>query len=71
MGEAIKIDKEIFSERLSSFYAAWKADKRTPNGVFGGANSIVILMGKAEETNLFQKNNAIHVSAWEILHVNV
>lgn len=71
MGETIKIDKEAFSERLSSFYTAWKADKRTPNGVFGSANSIVILMGKAEETNSFQKNNAMHVSALGILSVDV
>lgn len=62
MGEAIKIDKEAFSNRLSSFYTAWKADKRTPNGVFGGASSILVIMGKAEEMSSFQKHNAVHVS---------
>ncbi|KAL1955652.1 hypothetical protein VTO42DRAFT_8197 [Malbranchea cinnamomea] len=60
MGEQIKIDKDLFSSRLSNFYAAWKADRRSANQVFGGASSILILMGKAEETNSFQKNNAMH-----------
>ncbi|GBF65273.1 FACT complex subunit [Trichophyton mentagrophytes] len=60
MGDAIKIDATTFSTRLSSFYSAWKADKRSANQVFGGASSIVILMGKTEDSNSFQKNNAMH-----------
>jgi nucleosome binding factor SPN SPT16 subunit len=63
MGEQIEIDKALFSTRLSSFYSAWKADKRSGNQVFAGASSIVILMGRTEEANSFQKNNAMHVSA--------
>ena len=55
------IDKSTFFNRLSSFYAAWKADKRSGNTTFGGVGSIVILMGKTDEANSFQKNNAIHV----------
>lgn len=62
MGEEIRIDKATFSNRLSSFYSAWRGDKRSGNTVFGGVGSIVILMGKTEETNSFQKNNAMHVS---------
>lgn len=61
MGDTIKIDATTFSTRLSSFYSAWKADKRSANQVFGGASSIVILMGKTEDSNSFQKNNAMHV----------
>lgn len=60
MAEDIIIDKATFFNRLSSFYAAWKADKRPGNGVFGGVGSIVILMGKTDEANSFQKNNAMH-----------
>ncbi|RFU32333.1 Acting on peptide bonds (peptidase), partial [Scytalidium lignicola] len=56
----IKIDKNLFQERLSHFISAWKADKRAGDALFGGANSIVVLMGKSEETAQFQKNNAIH-----------
>jgi nucleosome binding factor SPN SPT16 subunit len=64
MGEQIEIDKALFSTRLSSFYSAWKADKRSgSNQVFAGASSILILMGRTEEANSFQKNNAMHVSA--------
>jgi len=63
MGEEIKIDKATFSNRLSGFYSAWRADKRSGNTVFGGVGSIVILMGKTEEANSFQKNNAMHVSS--------
>jgi nucleosome binding factor SPN SPT16 subunit len=57
----IKIDKNLFQERLSHFISAWKADKRSGDTLFGGASSIVILMGKTEENAQFQKNNAIHV----------
>jgi len=61
MADEIVIDKNVFSNRLSSFYAAWKADKRSGNAVFGGVGSIIILMGKTDEANSFQKNNAMHV----------
>lgn len=61
MAEEIVIDKSTFFTRLSSFYTAWKTDKRSGNTVFGGASSIVILMGKTDEANSFQKNNAMHV----------
>jgi FACT complex subunit SPT16 N-terminal lobe domain len=61
MAEDIIIDKGTFFNRLSGFYAAWKADKRSGNAVFGGAGSIVILMGKTDEANSFQKNNSMHV----------
>ncbi|KAL2218345.1 global transcriptional regulator, cell division control protein [Thermoascus aurantiacus ATCC 26904] len=60
MAEEIVIDKGNFFNRLSSFYAAWKADRRSGNAVFGGVGSIVILMGKTDEANSFQKNNAMH-----------
>ncbi|RDL37751.1 putative FACT complex subunit SPT16 [Venustampulla echinocandica] len=56
----IKIDKNLFQERLSHFIGAWKTDKRSGDAVFGGASSILVLMGKTEESAQFQKNNAIH-----------
>lgn len=57
----IKIDRGLFQERLSSFISAWKADLRSSSSpIFSGANSILILMGKTEESSQFQKNNAIH-----------
>ncbi|KAF8854754.1 transcription elongation complex subunit [Acephala macrosclerotiorum] len=56
----IKIDKNLFQERLSRFVSAWKADKRSGDALFNGASSILVLMGKTEETAQFQKNNAIH-----------
>ncbi|KAF7595126.1 FACT complex subunit spt16 [Aspergillus hancockii] len=60
MAEEIVIDKSAFFNRLSSFFTAWKADKRSSHAVFGGVGSIVILMGKTDEANSFQKNNAMH-----------
>ncbi|KAH8691097.1 transcription elongation complex subunit [Talaromyces proteolyticus] len=60
MAEDIAIDKTVFFDHLSTFYNAWKADKRSGAGVFGGVGSIVILMGKTDESNAFQKANAIH-----------
>lgn len=62
MAEDIVIDKTVFFDRLSTFYNGWKADKRSGAGVFGGVGSIVILMGKTDEANAFQKANAMHVS---------
>ncbi|EPQ63434.1 Subunit of the heterodimeric FACT complex (Spt16p-Pob3p) [Blumeria graminis f. sp. tritici 96224] len=56
----IKIDAKLFHERLSHFTAAWKADKRAGDALFNGASSILILMGRTDETLNFQKHNAIH-----------
>ncbi|KAI5286998.1 FACT complex subunit spt16 [Ascosphaera aggregata] len=60
MAEEIKIDRTTFFDRLGALYSAWKAEKRSTTSVFNGASSIVILMGKTEESNYFQKNNAMH-----------
>ncbi|ROV96304.1 hypothetical protein VMCG_07648 [Cytospora schulzeri] len=60
MSDAIKIDNKLFHERISHFINAWKADKRSGDVLFGGASSIVVMMGKMEEAQGFQKNNAMH-----------
>ncbi|PHH88973.1 hypothetical protein CDD83_6809 [Cordyceps sp. RAO-2017] len=56
----IKIDGKLFQERISHFATAWKNDLRSKDGLFGGASSIVIMMGKVEEVPEFHKNNAMH-----------
>jgi nucleosome binding factor SPN SPT16 subunit len=61
MAEEVKIDKQLFFERLGQFISAWKTDKRTDNALFGGVSSIVVLLGKSEDAG-YQKNNAFHVS---------
>lgn len=48
MADKIAIDKNTFFNHLSNFYASWKSDKRSGNALFGGAGSIVILMGKTK-----------------------
>lgn len=62
----IKIDAKLFQERVSYFATAWKNDLRSKDGLFAGASSIVIMMGKVEEVPEFHKNNAMHVrlSLW-------
>ncbi|MCJ1348492.1 FACT complex subunit spt16 [Peltigera leucophlebia] len=60
MAEEVKIDRQVFHNRLSNFISAWKADKRANDALFGGVGSIVIHMGKNEDTVTFQKNNAMH-----------
>jgi hypothetical protein len=62
MAEEIRIDKQTFQDRLAHFIQAWKTDKRSGDALFNGAGSIVILMGKSEESSAFQKNNSMHVS---------
>ncbi|KHN94288.1 FACT complex subunit spt-16 [Metarhizium album ARSEF 1941] len=56
----IKIDGKLFQERISHFATAWKNDLRAKDGLFGGAASILIMMGKMEEIPEFHKNNAMH-----------
>ncbi|KAL8704867.1 MAG: hypothetical protein Q9201_001983 [Fulgogasparrea decipioides] len=60
MADEVKIDAHTFHHRLSSLTSAWKADKRAGNALFAGVGSIVVLMGKNEETASYQKSNAMH-----------
>ncbi|KZF20719.1 transcription elongation complex subunit [Xylona heveae TC161] len=60
MADEIKIDKDTFHDRLSHLVSAWKADKRSGDALFGGVGSIVVIVGKTEESSSFQKNNAMH-----------
>ncbi len=62
MADEIKIDKQLFQDRLAHFVSAWKADKRAGDASFGGVGSIVVLLGKTEENSMFSKGNAVHVS---------
>ena len=63
MGDSeVKIDKEVFNNRLSHFYTSWKNDKRSSgDAVFGGVGSILVLMGRNEEIPTFAKSNALSV----------
>jgi hypothetical protein len=61
MGDIV-INHEVFQERLGVLYTAWKSDKRNADGVFGGADSLVIVTGKADQDTIYHKNNAVHVS---------
>jgi len=61
MADAIKIDATAFFARLNSLYTSWKADKRAGDTVFGGADSIIVITGKAEQESTYHKNNALHV----------
>ena len=72
MGDEVKIDRETFNNRLSHFVSTWKGDKRQSNdALFGGVGSIVVLLGRNEESQAFQKNNAMHVGATIKLSVQV
>ena len=61
MAEEVKIDKQVFQDRLGQLISAWKAEKRSNDALFGGVGSIVVVLGKADDAE-FQKNNALHVS---------
>ena len=63
MSDEVKIDKDTFHQRLSHFVSTWKSDKRqsSPDALFGGVGSIVVLLGKNEETPIYHKSNALHV----------
>ena len=57
----IKLDSKLFQERISHFATAWKNDLRSKDSLFGGAPSMVVMMGKVEEAPELHKNNAMHV----------
>lgn len=57
MADEVTIDKAQFHSRLSALITQWKADKRSGNNVFNDASSIVIIMGKSDETLGFHKAN--------------
>lgn len=62
MADEVTIDKAIFHDRLSSLITAWKADKRSAEQLFGGAGSLLVVVGKSEEDQGFSKASAIQVS---------
>ncbi|EME38930.1 hypothetical protein DOTSEDRAFT_160702 [Dothistroma septosporum NZE10] len=59
MAEEVSIDKNAFHNRLSGLITQWKADKRSGNNVFGDVGSIVVCMGKSDETQGFHKANGL------------
>ncbi|KAF1344690.1 transcription elongation complex subunit [Delphinella strobiligena] len=56
--DQVKIDKQLFHNRLSAFIAQWKQDKRSGDAAFNGADSVVICIGKSEEGQPFNKTTA-------------
>lgn len=60
----IVINAKTFHERLATLYNTWKNDKRSPDGLFGAADSLVIVTGKADQDTIYHKNNAVHVSLY-------
>ena len=68
MAEQVTIDKAVFHNRLAAFLAAWKTDKRSGDSLFGGADSIVLLVGKASDAGDSQKTNAFQVGHCTPLH---
>ena len=68
----VQVDATAFFDRLQSLYNLWKADKRSGSGgneLFGGADTIIILTGKAQEDTVYAKNNAMHVSHLSLVAV--
>ncbi|KAI5787115.1 FACT complex subunit-domain-containing protein [Geopyxis carbonaria] len=57
MGDEVKIDSALFHTRLGNLLSAWK-DPKT-NDVFGGAESIVVVLGKTED-GPYSKSLALH-----------
>lgn len=64
MGDIV-INADTFFDRLSALYNSWKADKRSGDGSFGGADSMVVLTGKADQDTHYTKSNALHVGLHE------
>ncbi|PVI02358.1 FACT complex subunit spt16 [Periconia macrospinosa] len=61
MADDIVIDKALFHERLTSFVSKWKADKRSNNSIFQGADSIATVVGKASDPGSYLKPAAFQL----------
>ncbi|KAH7073227.1 FACT complex subunit-domain-containing protein [Paraphoma chrysanthemicola] len=61
MADDIVIDKQLFSERLSSLVTKWKADKRSGDQMFLGAGSIAAVVGKPSEPGSYLKPAAFQL----------
>lgn len=61
MSDEITIDKTVFHDRLSSFINQWRNDKRAGDVLFGGSDSIVLLVGKASDAGTYNKTTAFQV----------
>ena len=70
MAEEVKIDKQLFQDRVSQLISSWKADKRSSDALFGGVGSFILLMGKNEDSATFHKNNAMHVRTKSTAHAS-
>ena len=62
MVEEIKINKQLFHERLAHLVSTWKADRRGGDALFGGTGSILVMLGKADAKSSFSKSSAMNVS---------
>ncbi|KAF2839097.1 SPT16-domain-containing protein [Patellaria atrata CBS 101060] len=58
--DQIVIDKRLFHDRIASFIAAWKADKRSGDALFSGIGSLVIVVGKASD-GIYSKSAAFQL----------
>lgn len=61
MADDIVIDKQLFHDRLGSFVAKWKADKRAGDALFQGAGAIATVVGKKSEPGSYLKPAAFQV----------
>lgn len=61
MSDEITIDKTVFHDRLSTVLNQWRNDKRAGDVLFGGSDSIVLLVGKASEAGTYNKTTAFQV----------
>ena len=48
-----------FNSRISKLISQWRADKKGNNSLCAGADSFIFVLGKSDETGLFQKTNSL------------
>jgi len=67
MGDEIVIDAQVFWERLSKLHKAWGA-AREADGVWKGADALVLDSGTHNEEEIYSKSAAIHtwLFGWEL-----
>jgi nucleosome binding factor SPN SPT16 subunit len=68
----VKLDSRVFHRRARALLAFWKVflllawliqqKNKDDAALFGGAESILVIVGQSDEDNPYQKSTSLHVS---------
>ena len=57
--DEVVVSTEQFNARIARLISQWRADKKGNDTLAGGADSIIFVLGKSDESGTFQKTNSL------------